>query len=486
MRIQNHKPFAICHMPFAKQRGQSLAEILIAIGIFVIAVGATLAFIRSQIVHRDLAQSTLRALGRAEEGLEAARTIRDRDWTELAVGLHGLSLSSDTWTFQGTSDTSLGITRVVTVTDRVPNERLVTSTVTWSPTTGRSRVLTLTSILSNWRNISAPLLSGNWQDPQSLGSVDIGPGNAATGLAVRSRIVYLTAKASDRKKNDFYIINATDGQNPFIVGRIDTGRGLNAVAVSGSYAYVAQDATSNQLQIINVANPALPILVKSFSVAGNGTGISVGITGTTVLLGTPPTTNPELFLVDVSDPVNPRIVGSYEVGAGVNDIFISGSYAFLATTHDDRELMILDITDPGTPLRIGAVNLTGEDDARGIYVNSQDSWAHVVRENDGSHPTHSELAVIDVMDPTVPTILGSFKFSEDINTVVAADNLSFIGTSFASEEFQIYEVSDPSAITYWSGLNFPQIANDMALEDNMIYVAVRSNDALRIITSADQ
>ncbi|MBI4133381.1 hypothetical protein HY478_02085 [Candidatus Uhrbacteria bacterium] len=470
-------------MPKRLPRGQTLAEIVIAMGLFVLAISFTLGLLRSQLTNLEVVRGTTRAANRAEEGIEATRSIRDRSWSLLTAGAHGLSLIGDTWNFVGTSDSADGLTRTVTIAPRSINEQYVTSTVTWDIAPGRSRSLSVGTILSNWRNIIVPTLSGDWQNPRSLGSIDLGPGNEGTSLAVRSKLVYMGAKASDKKKDDFYVINATNGEAPFIAGQVDTGRGLNAVAISGSLAYVAQDFTSGQLQIINIAAPSSPSLVSSFSVTGNGLGISVGVSGTTALLGTPPTMNPELFLIDVSNPSSPSIVGSLEITGTVYDIAIQGSYAYLATSRDDRELMILDISDPTTPIQIGAVDLPGDDDAYGVYVNSQDNWAHVARESDGSHLDHNELVIIDVDNPLVPTVLGTLEVSEDTNAVVAADYLSFIGTSNASEEFQIYEVSDPAMITYWSGFNFPQVANDLALEDNVIYVAVRSNDALRIITS---
>ena len=35
-----------------------------------------------------------------------------------------------------------------------------------------------------------------------------------------------------------------------------------------------------------------------------------------------------------------------------------------------------------------------------------------------------------------------------------------------------------------SSFNFPQVATGVDYEDNLVYVSVRSNDALRIITSS--
>lgn len=463
-------------------KGQSLVEIIVALGIFAIALGVTFGLLLSQFTSLEVTRSSLRAIARAEEGLEAARSIRDRGWASLEVGDHGLALSADQWVFQGTSDVEDSVSRMVTVASRSANEREVTVTTTWTPKLLRPRTITLRSILSNWRRLAAPSLTGDWQNPQVLGSVDIGAGNEGTSLAVLSSIVYLTADASDRKKDDFYIIDATDGTNPIILGRVNTGRGLSAVAIQGTFAYVAHDHDDDQLQIISLAVPGAPTLTSSLDL-GDEKGRAVGVSGATVLLGTEADEDEELFFVNAANPLLPTVTSSFEIGDQVNDIFVVGTTAYIATSNDLRELVIIDFTNPAAPVQVGAVDVPGEDDGQGIFVNITDNRAYLVREEDGNHPTHAEMIVIDVTDPGIPTVLGALEFSEDINAVTQADELAFIATSLASEEFQIYDVSDPTAITYYSGLNFPQVANDIALENNVIYIAARSNDALRIITS---
>ncbi|GAH25486.1 unnamed protein product, partial [marine sediment metagenome] len=47
-----------------------------------------------------------------------------------------------------------------------------------------------------------------------------------------------------------------------------------------------------------------------------------------------------------------------------------------------------------------------------------------------------------------------------------------------------WNISNPGNIELWSSFNFPQVATGIDYEDNVVYVSVRSNDALRIITSS--
>jgi type II secretory pathway pseudopilin PulG len=82
-----------------KNRGISLVEVVLAITVF--AIFSTSIFYLSM----DTLQSSERieegneAMFYAQEGLEAARQMRDRNYLLLENGDHGLQLASDVWSF---------------------------------------------------------------------------------------------------------------------------------------------------------------------------------------------------------------------------------------------------------------------------------------------------------------------------------------------------------------------------------------------------
>lgn len=465
-------------------RGQSLIEILISIGLFALAISGAFLLLNKQLSNLQIIRNVLTASAKAEEGLEVARLIRDRSWDELAVGTHGISLLTNTWQFQGDQDVEDNLTRIITVSDLSPNERIVSSSISWQAFPSVQN-FTLTSVLSNWRNLTPALLTGNWRNPLTLGSIDLGPGNGGTSLAVRNGLVYLTASASDAKKYDFFIVDATDGYNPIKRGSINTGPGLNSVAILDDYVYVANDTADAQLQIINISNPDFPILVSSLKlINGGGVGLAVAVQGNYVYVGTKGSGVQEFFVVDVSNPVSPSVVGSLEIGADVHDIFVYNDRVFLATSEDSHEFIVVNASSPSNPHQAASVDLAGSsENGRAVYVNFQDNRAFIARSAGGNNPANPEIAVIDVTNPDALVTLGVMDFAADVNGVFAADNLLFLGTNMSNEEFQIFESADPANMTYYSGFNFPQMATDLAFENNTIYVSVRSNDALRIITS---
>ncbi|MFH0806219.1 MAG: hypothetical protein V1885_00600 [Candidatus Brennerbacteria bacterium] len=463
-----------------------LALVTLAIGL------ATILVYGGQDILLDR-ENTARARTLAEEGIYAARAILSENWAGVMDGVHGISFTVGTWAFVGTSTVTDIFIRAVYVTTTSSDLRVVRSVVTWDPTPSRSRNVELVTLAANWEIVEETggdtgggNPSGDWQNPRTLGSIDLGPGNSATDLDVKNKIVYLTAEASDSKKPDFFVVDSTNGQSPFIAGSVNTGPGLLAVDAAGTYAYVGNKATNAQLQVIEIANQGAPIVrasLKLQGVSGSGAvGQSVFYFNQTVYVGTKRATGPEFHIVDVSDPLNPLERGNLEVNADVNAIYVRDGVAYLATS-DEEELKIVDITDPTTPVSIGGYDAPGSSED-GKAIDLAGTTLYFGRLLGGSHSDHHELHVLNVASSSAVVNLGSQNFTTDINDLRVRSTLAFLGTSDANREFQVWNVSNPTAVLLLSSFNFPQVATGVDYEDNLVYISVRSNDGLRIITSS--
>lgn len=454
------------------RKGQLTLEILIALGILTVSlVAAVVVIFGAQSASVDAGESN-KALYLARAGLEAAEAAGRADFNSVAS-------SSST---QGEFLKEMVVENVDAATKRV------TSRVSWQTDPLRPQKVELVTLVTNWNTVETTGgdtggsgLTGNWKVSQILGAIDLGPGNAATGLDVKNKIVYLSAQASDTKKPDFFVVDATNGQSPRIISSLNTGPSLNAVDVAGTYAYVANNDTDAQLQLIDVSNIGSPILVKSFELSGVSGAGAVGNTvfycGGKVYVGTKKASGPEFHVIDVSAPSNPVEVGSFDVGADVNGISVSGSLAYLATSDDNAEVKILDVSNPAAITQVGSFNAPGGNGGKSVYVVGSTLYL-------GRTGGSSDFMIVDVSNPAAPGQLSIVNLGgASVNGIVVRDYLAFLATSDPNKEFQVWNIASSTSPTLWSAFNFPQVATGIDYEDNLVYVSVRSNDALRIITS---
>ncbi|MBI2035316.1 MAG: hypothetical protein HYT12_01385 [Candidatus Liptonbacteria bacterium] len=474
-------------------RGQTVIEIVIAIGILAIVfASAALALFSNTSILTDKKLSS-EAESYASEGIEAVKTIAKRDWTAIMNGNYGLVLDGNEWLFSTSTDMRGIFTRVINVSSTQNDEiKTIQSLVSWNQgLSPRKLQISLTLKLTDWESVvdSGGDTGGtgtipDWSNPRTLGSVDLGAGVSGEDLDVISKIVYITGTASDKKKNDFFIVDASSGQSPTFLSLTDTGPGLKSLDVAASYAYAARDDANTQLQIIDITNASAPTTTANFALPGiGGAGAkanAVYYRNDRVYVGTKAANGPEFHIVDVTMRQSPASLGSKEVGYDVNGIHVRGGRAYLATSDDNEEVKIYNINDPTNIVKVGAWNATGTLD--GASILAVGNKLYLGRLGDSNSINH-EFIILDISNLNNITILGSKNLDTDVNDFRVRDDLAFLGTSSANEEFQIYDISDPINITFRSSFNFPQIARGVDYEDNLVYVAVRSNDALRIITS---
>jgi len=143
---------------YNKTGGQSLLELIIAIGIFAISIFSLATFLLDSFVSGRLAQEFLIANLLAEEGLEATRSIRDNHWQDLIAGNYGLAVSSSHWVFQGTeediSNQLKGGIRQIQIENIDENRKKIISKVSWQFSEARLEEVILVSYFSNWKRIS--------------------------------------------------------------------------------------------------------------------------------------------------------------------------------------------------------------------------------------------------------------------------------------------------------------------------------------------
>jgi hypothetical protein len=460
-----HTPYSMLH----GRRGQTTLEVIIALTILTIALtSAVLVVTSGQSLSVD-----------SEEGSQALRLAQKN--IESSVS----SAKADFFALASSTSVQGEFTKTVIVTNIDANTKQVVSRVAWSTDPLRTQNVELTTLVTNWQTVQdtggdtgGSGASGNWCNPRTYGTVNLGAGESATGLDVVSSTVYMTATASSPSKADFFIVNVSDPQNPAIISSIDTGPGLNALDTTADYAYVANNKTSKQFQVIDISNKASPVVVSSTTLPGiSQEAISIFYYNHKVYIGAQKGTGPEFHVFDVSVPASPVALGSFEIGANVTSISVRSSTAYVAVSTADggTGLELLNVSNPASISQISSLNTNEE--SLGLYLVGRKLYLGA-EEGD-----NTEFSILDITTSTSIQTLGTKNIGADVNAVMVRNNYAFLATSDSNKELQVYDISDPSNITPCATFNFPNFATSIDFENNLAYIAVRSNDGLRIVTS---
>ena len=130
-------------------RGISLLEVVVSAALILLLATLFINALLSGEEGSQTAGARVRAGLIAEEGLEAARNIRDQNYTNLVDGTYGIGASGGSWAFVGSSDTEDIFTRVVSIKTVDAVTKGATSTVTWIGPGGRSGTVALYTYLTN-------------------------------------------------------------------------------------------------------------------------------------------------------------------------------------------------------------------------------------------------------------------------------------------------------------------------------------------------
>jgi hypothetical protein len=463
-----------------RNKGQSLLELIIAIGIFVAVIGGLSFFIFDNYISGRLSYEITKANFLAEEGIEAIKSIRDNNFGDLTTGSYGLAISGGHWILQGTEeDLSSQITagrRVNEIENIDQDRKKITTKVTWQFLEGRTEELKLVTYLTNWAKII-----GDWAQPKFAGSYNaIGNADANDLYFADNKIYLVTANNTGHGGSDpeFYVLDVSNPNSPTLLGSLNLGATASAVIVSENYAYVASASNNQELQIVNISNPSSPSLVGSYNAPGSSDGADLFFSNNIIYLVTANNTSgSEFYILNVSNPNSPTLLGSLNLGAAANAVAVFGNYAYVASASNNQELEIINVSNPNSPSLAGSYNASGSSDALSVAVSG--STVYLGRVNNSG----AELLILNVSNPASVTLLGSYEVGGDLNDVYFDSNRVFLATSNNSQEFQLVNVANPAAPSQISSFDIGGNANGVfySPQNDLAYLASARNDRELVI-----
>lgn len=466
---------------FKKINGQSLVELLMAIGIASAILPAVITgFVSSRegAVNQDL---RLRAVAYLKEAEEAVRVVREKDWNSFAVnGIYHPEVLGSTWILANNFETISDFTRDITISDTNPIDpsiKQVDLKVSWGDNSTQSvssklylsrylendvysetlqsqfKLGTLTNtIVTNSSGGEVQLGSGghgDWCDPNlSIASLDLPKSGVANAIsATEGRLV---AGTGDNASGvSFAAINVTNTNPPStsIYGTFD-GYKTNDVFNDQNYAYLATDTNSKEIVIIDISN--LPFAeVGYFNAPGSNSSASVFVKDNVgYMIQQNVLRNFDLTSKSGSRPAIDS--NGVTLASSASSIYVQGNYAYISVVNTDKQLQIVDISNPSNLTVVGEARLNGSE-GTDVIVNSTGTRAYVVTKTSGQ----PEFFIVNTTSKTgVQPVISSFD-SNGMNpkavTVVSGNRAIMVGVS--GTEYQVVNIADENLLSYCGGLD---------------------------------
>ena len=301
----------------------------------------------------------------------------------------------------------------------------------------------------------------------------------------------LIQAASGSYTEDFTTITNMDGTNtnasgwgtgkienskkePTLVGMISSsliGNTLD-VFVEGDYAYVTNQ--DEGLKVVNITDPTNPNIIGSYVTADIAQ--SVFVDGDYVFIADYQGISPQyknFLILDVTDPTNPIHLGNcttnYVAGDAARDVVVDGDTAFVA--NNQGGLSVVDVTDPSNPIRIGERDTAGTS----IKLAVAGDYVYVADEANG-------LVVIDISNPLVPTIAATFSTGiSSATNIVVEGNYAYV--SDINNGIIVVNVTDPSTPEF-VGSWIKSDVSDACVYGDYLYVT-DINDGLSVVNITD-
>lgn len=514
-----------------KQSGFSLIELLVAMSFIATMIVLVLTINVSNNKLRYINEEKTKALFYTIESIEAVRLL---DWNNLIAGDYSINLSVNKWELSAGSQILDDMyTRTITVSDVYRESysngqaygdmvtsggyldvdtKKITINVVWNSKSGTVQQEILDTYLHRWeaaRWIQTDWAGGSgqvdWSDETKFFSKNSGVDVSIAGIASlqlgyidwsnttttdtyntpgnvddndvyeKDGIAYLVT-GNNPSGDEFYILDVSDPYNVFKRSSLNIGSSVTSVIVQGDYAYLSTGDNAAEFQIIDVSLLDTPSVYNTYDLPSNTNALDLVINGTKAYI----VQDNDIYSLDISVPSDIQLLDVLEVGTSADELFLSGTYVYVATLDSDAEVQIVDIAVPVDLKIIGSYDLPGSLKGTDIFVRG--NKAYVSTQNNGSG---SEFFVLDVSDPAAPGFLGDYEIDQTVKSFSLVGPYALLGTQFLNEELMVLNITNPDNIIKEFGFYLKGHVLGMSANCSMIYAATSENDSEFFIISTE-
>jgi hypothetical protein len=224
------------------------------------------------------------------------------------------------------------------------------------------------------------------------------------------------------------------------------GAGVSAVAVVGPFVYVGLENNVTEMVALRPGDISLETLVVSSvrNLSGTADMHAVACAGAYVVAGRESTNSGPEFVIFDDDGATLVEVGALELGADVNGIALAWPYAYLATSDNTRELVVVSLLSPSAPAVVGALNLPMNADATTVTLSGVSAFVGTAN---SSSPSGKEASLVDVRIPSSPTLLSQIEVGADVNAATfLPGGFIALGTAHNVKELMILDARTPTTL----------------------------------------
>ena len=267
--------------------------------------------------------------------------------------------------------------------------------------------------------------------------------------------------------NGLVIFDVSDLQNPVPISRVYTEGSSLDVDIAGDYAFLADYRAG--LKIINIADPYNPYVEACYET--DGRVVTVHVVDEFAYLADGPGGENGLVILDVSNPSAPQFVANCAISGACEEMWIEGDYAYMAGLYGG--LMIVDIADPYHPT--AAAFYAGCSSSQ-VYVSGNTGYmTGSYGGADGRPEEDSVLHIFDVTDPTNPFPIAEYEFTGWAQgAVLVSGDYAYVKDQDLEDGMYIsvIDISDPTLPTLAGSVRTDGVMQDLTIIDDVLYAAM--------------
>lgn len=276
-------------------------------------------------------------------------------------------------------------------------------------------------------------------NPSAIGRFETAAGSAPTMLALSEKFLHIGISYYSTANGTLLRADVWNSSSLSDAGSVVFPRSIHGISASGDLVAIASG--SDGLRIIDSSSPDGPVelshvtndrLAPTTSVTSAEAAFIEGDLVYVLLYGgaveVPGELRRTLAIVDISDPMQPVVLGAFDETRGFSataifsDVQVREGVAYVAARDS---LRILDVSNPTSPSDLGTFPAEASFDDQPITVAVEGNVAYLGSLERG-------LRVVDVSDPTSPFQLGRYPVSTVGSDVQAIDVALYNGYAFVS------------------------------------------------------